>query len=107
MAGLLVLTDTFSWEIAALGDLSFYLTLKTLFQLHFIALSVPAEEENVCAVIVLQRLETGVSKLKEVRAEQKEERKLSKCNVYTWTQWALRFAGYVLLCSSIVMLYLN
>lgn len=35
MAGLLVLTDTFSWEIAALGDLSFYLTLKTLFSATF------------------------------------------------------------------------
>lgn len=66
----------------------------------------PAEEEDVCAVIVLQRLETRVSKLKEVRAEQKEGRKLSKCNVYTWTQWALPFAGYVLLCGSIVMLIL-
>lgn len=66
-----------------LGRPEFYLTLKTLFSATFQTLLVPAEKEDVCTSIVLQRLETRVSKLKEVSGGQKEERKLSKCNVYS------------------------
>lgn len=47
--------------------------------------------------IVFQQLETTVSKLREVRGGQKEERKLSKCDVYSWTQ-------YVVLCGIVTML---
>lgn len=84
---LLVLTDTFSWEAAALGDPSFTLHSKHCFQLcTFQTPLVPAREEDVCAAIVPQQLETRVSKLKEVRGGQGEGRKLSKCNVYSRTQ---------------------
>lgn len=90
-----------------LGRPGFYLTLKTLFSATFQTQLVPAEKEDVCTAIVLRRVETRVSKLKDVREGQKEERKLSKCNVYSRTQWALRCVSGVVLCSDITVLYLN